>query len=169
MNGVWSRQLGRIASGLSLLLLGAAQEKLCPRPTFRAPQPKDRSAPLDQPRANPAAPPQSGDMPRTEESTPTRLAAALPDAITPRWPGRFKLVPLRGLRDQHNVRPADSSTGGREDESAPSIAGAEARRLRCLLADAAAPRDVADARALPIHAENHAMGTVITAQGPPLA
>lgn len=79
----------RLIGGLSLLLPAAVQEKVCAWPVPSEPQ--SRQA------AESAAPPASGEQSKPEKQ-PLTLAAMLPDAVAPRWPGHTQLTAVRRVR-----------------------------------------------------------------------
>ncbi len=71
----------RLICGLGLLLPAAVQQKVCAWPVP----------------SEPAPPSKPGEQPKPERQ-PLTLAAMLPDAVTPRWPGHTQLTAVRRVQ-----------------------------------------------------------------------
>jgi hypothetical protein len=79
-----------LSCGLGLLLMPAVQEKLCAWPVRVASAVPQRSEPL--------TPPDSNQRPERKKKQPLTLAAMLPDAVAPRWPGHALLMAGQRVR-----------------------------------------------------------------------
>jgi len=80
----------RLSCGLGLLLMPAVQEKLCAWPV-----PVESASPQS---TEPISPPTSNEQPKQKKKQPLTLAAMLPDAVAPRWPGHALLMAGQRVR-----------------------------------------------------------------------
>lgn len=120
---VWVDKLVRISAGLAMLLLLAAEEKVCP--CLYTP-PADPAAPQTAPKnADPlpatdsASDPTDGDEPTPE---PLSLVAVLPDVLPVRWPGQPRRAALAETTGAYGgtvaCGPRDRSGGNGPDTAA---------------------------------------------------
>jgi hypothetical protein len=149
----------RLACGVGLLLPAAVQEKVCAWPV--------PATPATRPPAAPIAPPAADEQPEPDEKQPLTLAAMLPDAVAPRWPGHTHLTTLRRGRPLPVAawRDAPGSPDRQEDtEVGVLLTGGWPRH------PAGEPLSVGGAVAGGSHrADRHVFQTAILRTGPPRA
>lgn len=122
----------RVGAGLGLLLLLAAQEKVCPW-AWRLPESGARDsaeAPVPSPASSDA---EDADSPERKDK-PRVLPYLLPDATAPRWPAAWNQVTVRqtiGARD--GVVSCGKRDPARQDKPDHSAAGCDAASWRRFL------------------------------------
>ena len=152
------RHAVRVTCGLSLLLPAAVQEKVCAWPA----PPESKS----QQTTEPATPPASDEQPKPKKP-PLTLAAMLPDAVAPRWPGHTQLTAVRRVRPLPATTwmdgPAGSDNQSDTDIDAIFVGGWSRCPVRELLPTCS------DADLRSNRAQRHVFQTSILRTGPPRA
>lgn len=118
----------RLTCGVGLLLPAAVQEKVCAWPVPLGSESRQVT--------EPAAPPASDEQPK-QKKQPLTLAAMLPDAVAPRWPGHTHVTAVRRVRSLPVATWMDGPAGpdhqSDTDIDATSVGGWSRRPLRELL------------------------------------
>jgi len=84
MRRFWGDNVVKISGGLAVLLLVAAEEKVCP--WFVSPPSATRKT-TNSAASGTTAPPAPVEKPTPTKSAPLTVLSALPDAVLARWPG----------------------------------------------------------------------------------
>jgi len=149
----------RVATGLGLLLLLAAQEKVCPW-LVTPPKPADKGA------ADPAARPDGKQD--TRKKAKTRLPYLLPDAVAPRRPAACSEASSRII---DRARDGIVSCGHRDPYAGDDFAANppyDPCAWHCFL-EPSVPANAQPGEILALPPQNLAMQTAIQRTGPPRA
>ena len=163
MRRVWTDKLARVVGSLTLLLLLAVQEKVCPS-LLTPPTPADPQCQTDA-ESNPADEGES-----KPKAAPLSLISALPDVMPVRWPA----IPTRGSLEETAGRHSGAFARGPlspptdHGQQAPAPAHAPWPHWPTMLRPPATAEVVTPQVAIR-PAADPALGTVLLRTGPPRA